>query len=149
MGAKNLVSLKRTRHLTKSLHNTQLFGGKKMYGQTNILGIRSSTRSLYNIWKWVYHQKLTHFFIVSLQANIRNTFFNQKSQRHPEVRVLGLGRFSENITPPPQSGWRKPYQKKVLACMDIIYQKGGIRRFLIFVLIFQSNPIFIFTRPSP
>ena len=32
------------------------------------------------------------YLIVSLQANIRNTFFDQKSLRHPEVGANGSNR---------------------------------------------------------
>ena len=36
--------------------------------------------------------------IISLQANIRNTFFDQKSPRHPEVGVLGWRRQTNKHT---------------------------------------------------
>ena len=40
-------------------------------------------------------QKIIFFLIVSSQANIMNTFFNQKSPRPPEVGVLWLHRHTE------------------------------------------------------
>ena len=68
-----------------------------------ILGIDSLARGLPDTWKWVFwayahregvdkkksEKNRMHFIflIVSLQANIRNTFFDHKSPRHPEVGV--------------------------------------------------------------
>ena len=54
--------------------------------------------------KW---EKRTSFFLlVSLQANIRDTFFDQKSPRHPEVGVLQRHRYTDrhgdSMTDPAQ-----------------------------------------------
>ena len=54
-----------------------------------------------------WREKITHFFvveIVSSQANIGNTFFDQRSSRPPDVGVLQ--RHRQTDTPTDRQTWR-------------------------------------------
>ena len=90
----------------------------------------SLTRSLHDTWKWVFWAYARkgkgvapkHFFLknnilfdnLSLQVNIRNTFFDQKSPQHPEVVVSLRHKHTDDhddsLTDPAQSA--KSRQRK-------------------------------------